>query len=173
MKISYLLLILSLLASTIVSAEPRRVLLIDGTEIIGELLSLKNGSYTIQSQSLGTLTIAERQVASISSLGASARGTPQANIQPRVSAITSPVESAEQSFAGQQMQSIQQSLMSNSETLRSIMTLQSNPDMQAVLADPEIMAAIQRLDLESLRNNPKIKKLMQNSDIKSISGGVN
>lgn len=175
MKTNYVLLILSLVLSVMATAEPRRVVLTDGTEIIGELVALENGAYTIKSKSLGTLTVSDRQVASISSMGAPSGAGAVTNsvASPVVNPVVNPVESAKQSFAGQQMQSIQQSLMHNSDMMQSIMVLQSNPDMQAVLADPEIMAAIQRLDFEALSKNPKIQKLMQSSDIKSITGSVN
>ena len=145
--------------STLASAEPRRIILNDGTEIIGELLSLQNGAYKIRSETLGTLTVSERQVAKIASLGASA--TPD------------PVKRAESSLAGDSVQRIQQSLMGNVEMMQLIMRLQSNPDMQAVLSDPETMAAIQRMDFDSLLKNPKIIKLMQNNEIKVITEGAN
>lgn len=57
--------------------------------------------------------------------------------------------------------------------MNSIRALQNDPDMQAILADPEIMQAVQSFDLTALRNNPKIIKLMQNSKIQSIQGKVN
>lgn len=161
------LLLLSLLLPLSASAEPRRIVLTDGTEIVGELLSLKNGSYTIKSKTLGTLTVSERQVASISSLGAPTAGNAVTG------PVTNPLDSAKQSMASGQMQSIQQSLMNNSDMMQSIMILQSNPDMQAVLADPEVMAAIQSLDFETLMTHPKIVKLLQNSEVKSITDSVN
>jgi hypothetical protein len=35
------------------------------------------------------------------------------------------------------------------------------------------MAAIQRLDFDTLTSHPKIQKLMQNRDVQAISGSVN
>ena len=155
---------LSLMFSSAAWAQPSRILLEDGTEIVGELVSLQNGSYTIHSKALGTLKISEHQVSRISSMGASA---------PRVSAAPlSPVESATSVMDTSAVQSIQQRIMGDSTMMQQIMSLQSSPDMQAVLSDPEIMAAIRRLDFDSLTNNPKIRKLMQNRDVQAISGSV-
>jgi hypothetical protein len=35
------------------------------------------------------------------------------------------------------------------------------------------MRAVQSFDLEALRNNPKIQKLMNNTTVRDIQGGVN
>ena len=152
--------LLSLVVSPAAWAPPSRILLNDGTEIVGELVSLNNGSYTIRSKTLGTLKISERQVSRISSMGATA-------------ATVSPVESAKSVIDTSTMQSIQQRLMGDASMVQQIMALQSNPDMQAVLSDPEIMAAIQRLDFDTLTSHPKIRKLTQNRDVQAISGSVN
>jgi len=57
--------------------------------------------------------------------------------------------------------------------MNSILELQSDPDMQAVLNAPELMQAVQSFDLETLQNNPKIQKLMSNSTIRDIQRDVN
>jgi len=139
-------------------AESKLILLEDGTEIVGELVSLANGTYTIRTQSLGTIRVSERQVSKITSVNSNR---------------SNPVRSATSSLAGNQVQSIQQRLMGNGDTMRKIMALQTSPEVKAILSDPEIMSAIQNFDLESLRNNPKIQKLMNNGEVKSITGAVN
>ena len=70
------------------------------------------------------------------------------------------------------MQSIQSSISSNAGLMTTILQLQNDPDLQAVLNDPELMMAIQEFDLEALQNNPKIQKLMLNPTVKSIQGKV-
>ena len=40
--------------------------------------------------------------------------------------------------------------------MNSILELQSDPDMQAVLNAPELMLAVQSSDWTTLQNNPKI-----------------
>lgn len=143
------------------AAEPSRILLNDGTEIVGELVSLQNGSYTIHSKTLGTLKVSDAQVASISSMGANR------------SATVGAIDSAKSAMNAGQMQSIQQSLLGNADMVQQIMQLQSDPDMQAVLSDPEVLALIQRMDFQALATHPKILKLMSNRKVQSISGAVN
>ena len=151
------------LASVADCIAESRILLNDGTEIVGEVLSMQNGSYTIRSTTLGTLKISDRQVRQITS-------TPGGN-----SSISSanPVDSAKGMMNGQQVQSIQKSLMGDSAMLQRIMSLQSSPEMKAVLADPEVMQAIQNFDLDTLANHPKIKRLMNNQKVRAISSEVN
>ncbi len=130
--------------SFFVVAEPRRILLDDGTEIVGEIISMQNGAYTIRSNTLGTLTISDRQVKQITSLGQ------------EPDKASSPISSGQNAFQNSQVQAIQQQLTGDSATIQRIMALQSSPEMQAVLSDPEVMAAVQRADFDALANHPKI-----------------
>ncbi len=152
---------LALFASTVTHAEVRRIVLQDGTEIVGEIISMSNGSYTIRSQTLGTLTVSDRQVKQISSVGGFAPS--QGN----------PLQSGQSALGQGQVQSIQNRLASDSAMLERIMALQSSPEMKAVLSDPEVMAAIERFDFNALANHPKIKRLMNNQSVQSITKGVN
>lgn len=145
-----------------VTAEPRRILLQDGTEIVGEIVSMTNGSYTIRSRTLGTLTISDRQVRQISSV----------NEAPSDHA-SRPVDSGKTALQSSQVQAIQQQLTSDSAMIQQIMALQSSPEMQAVLSDPEVMAAVQRLDFEALASHPKIRRLMNTQGIQSITRQTN
>ena len=43
-----------------------------------------------------------------------------------------------------------------------------NPDLKAVMADPNLMKAIQSGDASSLMNSPAIKRLMENPQTKSL-----
>ena len=49
--------------------------------------------------------------------------------------------------------------------MSSIMQMQDNPEMRAVLNDPELMQAIQRFDIEAIQNNPKFIRLMKSRDM--------
>jgi hypothetical protein len=104
---------------------------------------------------LAPIRVSERQVSKITSVN---------NSNPNS------VQSAVSGLAGGQIQSIQQGLLSNGDTMRKMMALQSSPEIKAILSDPAIMSAIQNLDVESLRNNPTIQKLMSNKEVKSITG---
>ncbi|MFT6016745.1 MAG: hypothetical protein ACI809_002514 [Candidatus Azotimanducaceae bacterium] len=72
-----------------------------------------------------------------------------------------------------QIRSIQQRLLGNTNTVQQILQLRFDPDMQAVLPDPEVIALIQRIDFQGLATHPKIQKLMNNRKVQSISGVIN
>ena len=129
------------------------ITLMDGSTIKGEVLSMNNGSYQVKTTSLGLISLNKSQVRSISS-GAPAAPTPNAATSTSSSAV----------------QALQSSMTSDRGIMDSIRSLQNNPDMQAVLQDPEVMQAVQSFDLQALANHPKIKKLMQNAEVKRIQG---
>jgi hypothetical protein len=166
-KLIFFVLLLAVVSA--VSAEPRRILLDDGTTIVGEIIAFKNGSYTIRSTTLGTLTVSDRQVKQISSVSSgssTASGTNYAR-------ENTPLESGKSALQSGQVQAIQQRLTSDSTMVQRILALQSSPEVQAVLADPEVMAAVQRFDFEALANHPKIKRLMNNQSIQAITREAN
>ena len=48
------------------------------------------------------------------------------------------------------------------------MSLQSDPQIQAILSDPAIAKAIQEGDYQSLMGNPKIQALESNEHVKQL-----
>jgi hypothetical protein len=136
------------------SGVAEQIELIDGSKIQGKVLSMSNGSYRIETQSLGVVDVPAGRIRSISQ----SRGTPAGT-------KSSPTNAA--------VQSLQAGMVQNQDIMSRIRNLQNDPDMQAVLRDPDLMQAIQSFDLKAVSDHPKIKRLMQNEDIKSIKGKVN
>jgi hypothetical protein len=134
----------------------RVIVLKDGSRIRGEIISVENDLYRIESDSMGTILLGSNQIQSIlpgeESGSLSAEGS-------------QPAEGSQS-----QIELIQSSMMSNPDVMSSIFELQNDPAMQAVLADPEVMRAIQSFDLEALARNPKIKALMNDPRLKRIQG---
>ena len=60
------------------------------------------------------------------------------------------------------IQAMQQSIMANEQIMAMIMNLQDDPEIQAILQDPEIMNAVNAGDMNALLANPKFIKLMEN-----------
>lgn len=143
----------------------RVIVLKDGSRIRGEIVSVENGLYRIDSESLGTIFLGSNQIESILSASASTASEPALTVHSAVGI---------QSAVGTQsaMQSIQSTIMNNPGIMGTIMELQNDPQIQAVLADPEVMKAIQSFDFEALANNPRIKALMNNSKVRHIQGSL-
>ncbi len=144
-------------ASRCLFAAPlQQIVLQDGSQVNAEVMSLNNGIYTLKSPALGQFTVGAGQIQTIQNI----RSTmPQA-------------KAPEQTRAPVNMEQIQSSLLANGDTINIIMALQNDPTVKAILADREIMAAIQRGDYDSLAKNSKIKKLMNKAEIKQITGSM-
>lgn len=134
-----------LLAGISAAAGTRVIELVDGSTITGELLSLSGGVYTIRSSALGTIKIDEAKVAAIRSKG-----------------LTGSADT------GSQVKSLQDSMMGQADIMAMIQTLQSDPEFQRVLKDPEIMKAVQAGDLAALMANPRFMSLLNNRAVRDI-----
>ncbi|HIG39565.1 MAG: hypothetical protein ABGY96_20040 [bacterium] len=138
------------------SADGHTIEMKDGSVIQGEIISLENNSYTIRSSTLGVIKVGTHQVSRILSTSANVDST-------------LPGQSALITRGDTRLEAIRTGLMGNDSTMTIIRGLQHDPDVQAILRDPEIMSAIRRLDFETLGNNPKIQRLMNNTDVKKLS----
>lgn len=136
-------------------ALAEEIVLRDGSRIQGEVLSMQNGAYQVKTPSLGVINIPKSKVSSINSGGSS-----------------SSADSALSSANNSMLESLQSRMVNNPGIMTSIMQLQHDPDMKAVMSDPEVMRAVQNMDFKTLSNHPKIKKLMQNSKVRDISGSL-
>ncbi|MCZ6504163.1 MAG: hypothetical protein O6945_16825 [Gammaproteobacteria bacterium] len=135
------------------------ILLKDGSRIRGEVQSMQNELYEIRTESMGTIQLDSSQIQSMTTVGV---------------LIPGDSSSADTSVLSQTaVDSVKSSIVNSPGVMSMIMELQNDPQIKAVLADPEIMRAVQNLDLQTLSNNPKIKALMDNSKIKRIHSAVN
>ena len=149
----------SLGLSASVAASPT-IELNDGSRIEGEIQSIENGVYTINSPSIGTVHVAQSNIARIV-YGGDVSNAPNA-------ASSSNKSPARDDSAARDMQQVQKNLAQDPATMQSIMSLQSDPQIQAVLNDPAIMKAIQDGDYTSLLANPKIKALESDEHLKQL-----
>ena len=116
----------------------------DGSVIYGEIISFRGGVFTLRSKGLGTVKIGESEIRAIRSAGAREGGKQD------------------------QIQQLQQRMMSDEEVVQMILSLQNDPDVQKILQDPEIMKAVNSGDINALLSNPKFMKLIENPAIQDI-----
>lgn len=168
-------------------AQDRLVVLKDGSQIQGKIVSYEDGIYVIRSSSLGELELADHQVQSISTLTSTTASSSRATRAPAVSHVgissstassardrteINPIKTAERSLLSGSLGQIQAQIASDPGIMASIVQLQSDPEMQALLADPVVMRAIQQFDLDALARNPRIQKLMRSQKFKQIESRV-
>ena len=72
-----------------------------------------------------------------------------------------------------QVESLQERMLNDEGIMELVKALQDDPDMQALLADPKVMAAAQAGDIGTLLSDPRVMKLLQNPRIREIEKRVN
>lgn len=140
-------------------ADNKTIRLNDGSEIRGDVVSLVGGVYTIRSRSLGILKLSASEIISIQDV----------KVAPQVP----DAGSAQPEAGGAAVEQLTARMMSDTGILTTILSLQNDPDMQAILNDPEIMRAVQSFDLDALGDNPKIKRLMNSTKMREIQKRIN
>jgi hypothetical protein len=136
------------------------VVLRDGTVIHGEVTSLQDDVYSVETDSLGTIRVRKQEVRSIDD---GAEPTSRADFESSTNG-SSP-------RAGE-LDATQSRIMQDPKLLATVLALQDDPDVLAVLADPEITKAMAAGDYAALQNNPKIVALMHNAKMREIIDGV-
>jgi hypothetical protein len=138
---------------------PRDIELSDGTHLHGEIVSAANGSFHIRSESMGEVEIPEGRVRSITPVET---GTP-----PHLDAGGSA-----QAASSAAAESVQRSLGANPAAMDRVLSLQDDPNVRAILADPALMQAIQSNDLETLGRDPRIRALLENPTVQEVGRGA-
>ncbi|MGH8041906.1 MAG: hypothetical protein ACREPN_07680 [Rudaea sp.] len=133
------------------------IVLKDGSRIEGEIQSIQNGVYTVLSPSIGTVHVAQSNIVRIVYSG---------NVSN--AAGSSGKSSARDDALTHNIQQLQTRLAQDPAAVQSIMSLQSDPQIQAILSDPAIVKAIQEGDYMSLLGNAKIQALENNEHLKQL-----
>jgi len=129
----------------------------DGSRIQGEIQSIENGVYTVLSPSIGTVHVAQSNIVRIVYGGDVSDSAP-----------SSGKSTASDGAMTRDIQQLQTRLAQDPAAMQSIMSLQSDPQIQAVLSDPAIAKAIQDGDYLSLLGNAKIQALESNEHLKRL-----
>src|SRR5687768_1985853 len=131
-----------LLALASVALASATIELADGSRIQGEIQSIDNGVYTVLSPSLGTVHVRQSNIARIVYGGS---GSNEAD--------SSDNSSARNDDLARDVLQLQTSLAQDPEAMKAILSLQSDPQIQAILSDPAIARAIQEGDYMNLLGN--------------------
>lgn len=128
------------------AGEVREIVLKDGTVMVGEIVSLSNGVFTVRTESLGTIAIDETKVQTIRQQG----------------------DPAASSDVNRTVQSLQERMVKDKEIMGLIESLRDDPGFQKALNDPAIMKAVNAGDVGALAANPEFMKLLQHSTVQNI-----
>lgn len=146
--------------ATSVPVTAATVVLKDGTIIHGEIQTLQDGVYTVESPSLGTVHVRKQEVRTIDESDASPPAAPAG------------VPGLGSSSGQSALEATQQQIVTDPGLFSLVLSLQTDPDVQAILADPNIMKAITSGDYDALMHDPKIIALTQNPKVREIIDSV-
>jgi len=156
--IIYSFILFSFLYGTLCADGPTALELIDGSVLFGEVISFREGVYTVRSPSLGTIDINESQIRVI-------------RVKPSESAIGKTVRPTNTSI-DKELKILEESITSDQQIMQMIISLQNDPDIQELLQDAGIMEAVRSGDISTLMSNPKFRKILENPDIQQIQRKV-
>ena len=178
--------LLVLIGAVAWAAQPIQVIrLKDDSVIRGRVVELKDNVYRIQTETLGEVAVAADKVLVIANESEVYQPNPAVTGAPRIREGRSPRRGAAPpppavpstpppgSNLGHQQDVVNnqvQSMMMNQNFLEKMMNFSANPDLEAVMDDPELMEAIQNQDYEKLMNNEKMQKLMESQGTQELLG---
>lgn len=136
--------------------EPRTIELVDGSVLVGEIVTVDNGTYTVHTGALGTIAVKDADIVAIHSK--------EATLRPNTSAES--IGSQQQ--GAQALKAVQERMLQDPGIVNALNVLKDDSEFQQILQDPEINKAVQNRDLEYLQANPKIRALMANPTIQEI-----
>src|ERR1044072_8225437 len=126
----------------------------DGTKIVGKLISVQNGTYTIQTSQLGTIQLKDAQIKSITTgFATDSSSSAQTNNQ------SQNLQMDKTQLQGQ-VQQLQGQLMADPQFMAEIQTLINDEEVKTILSDPEVMQAVTSYDAATIQNNPKLQRLL-------------
>jgi len=150
--------LIAFMSSNAIASEPVQIQLTDGSMISGKIISFREGVYTLQSGSLGTMKIDESQIKLIQM---DSHGT--ASWQP---------DNASNGSVDNTIQTLQQSMTQNPQIMEMIQTLQNDPEIQSLIQDKDIMEAVTAGDINTLMSDPEFIKIFENPSIQQIQKEV-
>jgi hypothetical protein len=156
----------------IVAASPKEIHLKDGSKIVGELVSFNQGVYTVKTENLGTVQLAESDVVSVLAEAAPQTAVVNSVVQPQgePSVDMGALMASNPEFA-QQIASVQGQISQNPDMMQAVQGLTQDPEVVALVSDPafvsELMAAMNQGDPQAIANNPKVQKLLNNPNMRA------
>jgi len=171
MKKSYIvnmIIIVFIITVTPTYAQTSKIIsLKDGSLLIGQVLGMSDGVYTIKTQNMGAVKIHEADIVSIQNNDESVaqRLKEYKNSEHQ--------QNLEKNQLKVQVEQMQNDLLSNPALMKDIESLIQNEDILSIITDPGVMKDVLSYDPERLENNEKLRLLMEQPEIKALIEKMN
>lgn len=166
-----MLLCASLFAAAQAAAETAVIELADGSELRGQVLSLKDNAYRIQTESLGTISVPQDRVALVRYPKGAARSSAAAApaVPPVARVPSAPGSTSRNTDLNATVSALMGRLSADPAALKEITALAADPQLKSLLEDPAVRSAISNEDYASLAEHPKVRALMSHPAIRKLS----
>ncbi|MFA6357976.1 MAG: hypothetical protein WCY09_04855 [Candidatus Omnitrophota bacterium] len=141
------------LNTAVYCAQLSKIELSDGSVINGEIVSYLNGIYTINTTTVGEMKVGSEKISKIESVKSAPSGIPASPILQG----NNPNQS--------QVNAYGQALMQNPENAAVLISLTSNPELQAMASDPEIIEAAKTNNIQALMKNPRFMNMVNSPEM--------
>ena len=136
--------------------QSSRIELNDGSVIEGEVISLDNGTYTLNSGSLGKIKIEASKIKRIETKSQNPTSVNNLPLLINPDLVKSGVDQ------------VQQQITNDPEIMQIVSDLANDPQFQEAMKDPELVRATKAQDIKALMANEKFMNLIKNAKIKEI-----
>jgi len=150
-------------AQTHTALPPQEIHLKDGSIIKGRLTGVSGDQYIIQTENLGEVRIKTTDLQGLSTPASS-----ESNLTTRGNPPRQEVPRAGSSSLPPALQEMQQKMMADPEIMAAIQELSNDPEIQALAKDPEIIKSTMSMDPEQIQNNPAAQKLLNNPKMQQV-----
>ncbi len=157
--IIYAMIWAAVLCGSAFAGEVREIVLSDGSVITAEILSFTDGVYTLRSDMMGKIIVEDEKVKEIRKKSAGSAAQKQSGAIPVIQGLN---------LNGLDFQSIQESVTGNPKLMGIVTSLENDPDVQKIMADPELMEAVRSGDLGTLLTRPEFLRLLENPKVQGI-----
>lgn len=148
----------------------------DRSVIRAKVTEMSGGFYIAKSPVLGDMKIPTGEVISIQQEAASLQGSGESEATTSVKSNTAAAQPALGTAGLESLRSALaskvQDLVSTREGMNAVMDFSQNPDLKAVMNDPQVMKAIQNGDYSALMQSQAMKSLLDNPRTKALIQSV-
>ena len=130
--------------------QASRIQLTDGSVINGEIISLSEGIYTINTSSLGQIKLEGAKVSKIET----------------VNSLSNSAASQAQNLNQAQVESYGKSLMEDPKNAAIVTELAADSQFQELAKDPQLKEAAKAGDIQAMMKNEKFKAILENPKLK-------
>lgn len=152
LAIAFLTVILTI--PTFAQQPEQTIVLKDGTSIKGFLSNVANGTYIVESQTMGQVKIPAGQIVSINA----------ANVAPTMNNLTT----EHGTLSTSAINTIKTNMLQDPQIIALLQKLTEDPSVIEILQNPTLMQAALSMDPKQVQNNPDVQKLMQNPTMQEI-----